>query len=121
VLVTHQIQYLESCPKILLLKDGKVVVCGDYAEVNKTGFNIKEILDSFNKALQKKASENEEKSKAKADESPKKKTEGEKSKVEETPKKEKEKETVEQQLAIKKQHSEIKLTADETEHPPVSF
>jgi ATP-binding cassette, subfamily C (CFTR/MRP), member 4 len=51
VLVTHQIQYLESCPKILLLKEGKVVVCGNYAEVNKTGFNIKEILDSFNKAL----------------------------------------------------------------------
>ena len=47
VLVTHQIQYLEDCEKILLLKQGKVVACGDYMEITKTGFNIKDILDTF--------------------------------------------------------------------------
>ena len=54
VLATHQIQYLEHCEQILLLKEGKVVACGDFAEITATGFNIKDILDSFNKALQKK-------------------------------------------------------------------
>jgi len=47
VLVTHQIQYLEDCEKILLLKQGKVVACGNYEEITKTGFNIKDILDTF--------------------------------------------------------------------------
>jgi len=30
------------------LKEGKVVACGNYEEINKTGFNIKDILDNFN-------------------------------------------------------------------------
>jgi ATP-binding cassette subfamily C (CFTR/MRP) protein 4 len=47
ILVTHQIQYLEDCEKILLLKEGKVVACGNYEEITKTGFNIKDILDTF--------------------------------------------------------------------------
>ena len=51
VLVTHQLQFLEQCPKILLLKDGKVVKIGSYQEIVETGFNIKDILDSYNQAL----------------------------------------------------------------------
>jgi len=47
VLVTHQIQYLEVCEKILLLKEGKVVASGNYEEITKTGFNIKDILNTF--------------------------------------------------------------------------
>jgi hypothetical protein len=31
----------------LLLKEGKVVACGNYEEITKTGFNIKDILDTF--------------------------------------------------------------------------
>ena len=31
----------------MLLKEGKVVACGNYEEITKTGFNIKDILDTF--------------------------------------------------------------------------
>ena len=48
VLVTHQLQFLVKCPQILLLKEGKVVKQGTYDEINSTGFNISEILDSYN-------------------------------------------------------------------------
>lgn len=50
VLVTHQIQFLEQCPLIMLIKDKKPLV-GTYQEISASGFNIKEILDSFNNAL----------------------------------------------------------------------
>lgn len=48
ILVTHQLQFLTECPKILLLKEGKVVKQGSYEEIASSGFNIKDILDSFN-------------------------------------------------------------------------
>lgn len=52
VLVTHQIQFLDKCPQIMLIKEGKPLV-GSYKEISASGFNIKEILDSFNNALKK--------------------------------------------------------------------
>lgn len=52
ILVTHQIQFLEKCECILLLKDGDVVKKGSYDEITETGFNIKDILDSYNQAMQ---------------------------------------------------------------------
>ena len=52
VLVTHQLQFLESCGEILLLKEGQVVAQGSYDDIVKTGFNIKDILDSYNQAMQ---------------------------------------------------------------------
>jgi len=39
---------LIGCPKILLIKDGKIKKLGKYEEITETGFNIKEILDSYN-------------------------------------------------------------------------
>ena len=51
VLVTHQLQFLNMCPRIMLLKEGSVVCQGSYEEIIQTGFNIKDILDSYNKAL----------------------------------------------------------------------
>ena len=59
------------------MKEGKVVVCGDYSEVVKTGFNIKDILDSFNKALSKKKIEKEWTEKCKVEDAPKWKAEKE--------------------------------------------
>lgn len=51
ILVTHQLQFIEQCEKILLLKEGKVVKLGNYEEITSTGFNIKDILDSYNQAM----------------------------------------------------------------------
>jgi ABC-type branched-subunit amino acid transport system ATPase component len=39
---------LESCQRILLLKEGKAIAQGSYEEIVETGFNIKDILDSYN-------------------------------------------------------------------------
>ena len=51
ILVTHQLQFLQKCPKILLIKEGKVAKLGSYAEITATGFNIKDILDTFNQTM----------------------------------------------------------------------
>jgi ATP-binding cassette subfamily C (CFTR/MRP) protein 4 len=49
ILVTHQIQFLDQCPKIMLIKDGSTVI-GDFDHISASGFNVKDILDSFNNA-----------------------------------------------------------------------
>lgn len=36
----------------MLLKEGKVVCKGSFSEICSTGFNIKDILDSYNQSLQ---------------------------------------------------------------------
>jgi ABC-type multidrug transport system ATPase subunit len=46
ILVTHQIQFLEECPLIMLIKDGSSVI-GDFDHISASGFNVKDILDSF--------------------------------------------------------------------------
>lgn len=53
MLVTHQLQFLTDVPKIMVLKENKVAACGDFAEITRAGFNIVEILQSHNKALNK--------------------------------------------------------------------
>jgi len=42
---------LEQSPQILLLKEGRTVHKGTYEEIIAAGFNIKDILDSYNQAL----------------------------------------------------------------------
>ena len=49
ILVTHQIQFLERCPKIMLIKENKVLRIGNMEAIMEAGFNVKDILDSFNK------------------------------------------------------------------------
>ena len=63
----------------MLLKEGKVISHGSYEQIVETGFNIKDILDSFNVALKDKAGENKkDKGKFMKEEvSPAKKTEKE--------------------------------------------
>lgn len=63
----------------MLLKEGKVISHGSYEKIVETGFNIKDILDSFNVALKDKAEDNKaDKGKFKKEEvSPEKKTEKE--------------------------------------------
>ena len=51
MLVTHQLQFLTDVPKILVLKDNKQAVFGDFETLTKAGFDIMEILQSQNKAL----------------------------------------------------------------------
>lgn len=51
MLVTHQLQFLTDCSKILVLKDNKQVAYGDFKAITESGFDITEILQSHNKAL----------------------------------------------------------------------
>lgn len=57
VLVTHQLQFLTNVEKILVLKDGKQAVLGDFKAITESGFNIFEILRAHNDELQKSAGE----------------------------------------------------------------
>ena len=40
ILVTHQIQFLRTAHKIMVMKDGKCVALGSYEELIKAGINI---------------------------------------------------------------------------------
>lgn len=44
VLVTHQLQFMKRCPKIMILKDGDQSLIGTYDELLKQGFDADEIL-----------------------------------------------------------------------------
>ncbi|OWK00883.1 hypothetical protein Celaphus_00016740, partial [Cervus elaphus hippelaphus] len=44
ILVTHQLQYLEDATQILILKDGRMVQKGIYAEFPKPGIDFEDIL-----------------------------------------------------------------------------
>ena len=62
VLVTHQLQFLTDVPQIMVLKDNKVAAHGDFTEITSAGFNIVEILQSHNKALNKELGDKNSKS-----------------------------------------------------------
>lgn len=49
VLVTHQLQFLMNQEKIMVIKDGKQSVLGDFQSITQSGFDIQEILQSYNK------------------------------------------------------------------------
>ena len=53
VLVTHQIQFLERCPQILILEDGKQKMLGNYRFLIENGFDAREILQSYTQTLKK--------------------------------------------------------------------
>ncbi|XP_055398814.1 ATP-binding cassette sub-family C member 4-like isoform X2 [Bubalus kerabau] len=44
ILVTHQLQYLEDASQILILKDGKVMQKGTFAEFSKSGIDFEDIV-----------------------------------------------------------------------------
>jgi len=96
----------------LLLKEGKVVACGNYKEITKTGFNIKDILDNF-------LSANEDKTAANKNTSPSKPKEKQKSET--SPTKQLEKPKEQKPDEEKKEKSIVKLTSDEIDHGPVTF
>ena len=54
VLVTHQLQFLKTCDNILVIKDGKQAALGNYESIIATGFDIEEILKSYNQQLKNK-------------------------------------------------------------------
>lgn len=51
ILVTHQLQFLKECDKILVIEDNKQKALGNYKTITETGLDIEEILKSFNKNL----------------------------------------------------------------------
>ena len=44
ILVTHQLQYLRQVGKIMVLRDGKQAMFGNFDEITEQGFNVDEIL-----------------------------------------------------------------------------
>lgn len=85
-----------------------MVACGNYEEINKTGFNIKDILDTF-------LAVNNDKKDEKIDKQAKKQKA-----VTFKQAKLKDGNALEDE-ADKEKKEEVKLTADETEHPAVTF
>jgi ABC-type transport system involved in cytochrome bd biosynthesis fused ATPase/permease subunit len=46
--VTHQLQFLRGSEKILVLQDGKQAMLGNFDEITQQGFNVDEILKTYN-------------------------------------------------------------------------
>ena len=47
VLVTHQLEFIRQVDKIMVLRDGKQAIFGNFEHIVKQGFNIDEILRQF--------------------------------------------------------------------------
>ncbi len=48
ILVTHQLQFLRASEKILVLLEGKQAMLGTFDEITQAGFNVDEILKTYN-------------------------------------------------------------------------
>ncbi|XP_062616989.1 ATP-binding cassette sub-family C member 4-like isoform X2 [Saccostrea cucullata] len=71
ILVTHQLQYLRSADRIIILNEGRVVNCGTYDELVKQGTEFSTILSDYDKDLEKKEGEEEKNEKLKGEENTK--------------------------------------------------
>ncbi|RZC33451.1 multidrug resistance-associated protein, partial [Asbolus verrucosus] len=60
ILITHQLQYLSSADKIVIMKDGKIETEGRYTELQTSGLDFAKLLEQFH------TEEEEEKEKKKA-------------------------------------------------------
>ncbi|XP_044266058.1 probable multidrug resistance-associated protein lethal(2)03659 isoform X2 [Tribolium madens] len=60
ILITHQLQYLSSADKIIIMKDGKIEMQGTYTELQTSGLDFAKLLEQFH------IEEEEEKDKKKA-------------------------------------------------------
>lgn len=59
ILVTHQLQFLQTANRILILKDGHEIACGTYAELKEKGINFSSfVTEKTEEAGDKKKSEN---------------------------------------------------------------
>ena len=47
VLVTHQLQFIGNCKKILVIEDSKQKVCSDYQAIQQQGMDIEAILSEY--------------------------------------------------------------------------
>lgn len=59
ILITHQLQYLSSADKIIIMKDGKIELEGKYTELQTSGLDFAKLLEQFH------SEEEEEKEKKK--------------------------------------------------------
>nr|CAH7746327.1 unnamed protein product [Callosobruchus chinensis] len=48
ILVTHQLQYLHSADKIVVMNDGEVLMQGKYSELKSSGLNFTKLLEEYN-------------------------------------------------------------------------
>ena len=51
VLVTHQLQFMRKCPKIMILQDGKQLMIGTNDELKERGFDADDILQNYTQSL----------------------------------------------------------------------
>jgi ATP-binding cassette subfamily C (CFTR/MRP) protein 4 len=47
ILITHQLQYLSSADKIIIMKDGRIEMEGKYAELQTSGLDFAKLLEQF--------------------------------------------------------------------------
>ncbi|XP_028400740.1 multidrug resistance-associated protein 5-like [Dendronephthya gigantea] len=58
IFVTHQLQYLSHCDKVILLKDGRITEMGPYEKLLQDGKEFSGLVQSYNQTLE--AEENED-------------------------------------------------------------
>ena len=51
-----KLQFLKTCENILVIKDGNQAALGNYQSITNTGFDIEEILKSYNAEIKEKDS-----------------------------------------------------------------
>ena len=56
VLVTHQLQFIKDCERILVLKDNEQKICAPYAEIQDHGMDIEAILKDYTNMMKKQSS-----------------------------------------------------------------
>lgn len=47
VLVTHQLQFIKGCERILVLKDKRQLICAPYTTIVEKGMDIEAILKEY--------------------------------------------------------------------------
>lgn len=47
ILITHQLQYLKSADKIMIIKDGRIEIEGDYENLQRSGLDFAKLLEEF--------------------------------------------------------------------------
>ena len=53
VLVTHQLQFISNCKKILVLKDNKQEICAPYQAIQEQGMDLEAILKEYTTMMRK--------------------------------------------------------------------
>lgn len=58
ILVTHQLQYLKTADKIIIMRDGSIEACGSFSELQRSGLDFAKMLETIQAEIEEKESKN---------------------------------------------------------------